>query len=147
MDFFGSPLKTFPLEITILATVKLIEKVEEIKKNIRTWGCRTSCFWVMALWRRGGERRVGGHKFLFSTGQIFCQKLLNHILAMIILKYFRTITHCYAAWFSIKTLFVKLTFSTAYKTEYETKPNDDSESTSKIKESFRIFITSAVICT
>ena len=66
---------------------------------------------------------------------------------MISLKYFRTITHCYAAWFSIKTLFVKLTFSTAYKTEYETKPNDDSESTSKIKESFRIFITSAVICT
>ena len=44
MDFFGSLLKTFPLEITILATVKLIEKVEEIKKNIRTWGCRTSCF-------------------------------------------------------------------------------------------------------
>ena len=40
-DFFESPLKTFPLEITILAVVELIEKVEKIKKTIRTWGCGT----------------------------------------------------------------------------------------------------------
>ena len=40
-DFFESPLKTFPLEITILAVVELIEKLEEIKKNIRTWVCGT----------------------------------------------------------------------------------------------------------
>ena len=108
MDFFGSHLKTFPLEITILAAVKLIVKKEEIKKNIRTWGCRTSCFWVMALWRRVGKRREGGHKFLFSTGQVFCQKLLNHTLAVISLKCFRIIAHCYAAWFSIKKLFCKI---------------------------------------
>ena len=43
-DFFGSPLKTFPLEI-----VKLIEKLEKIKKNMRTWGCETSRFQVMGL--------------------------------------------------------------------------------------------------
>ena len=42
MDFFGSPLKTFPLVILILAAIELIEKMEEIKKNIRTWDCGTS---------------------------------------------------------------------------------------------------------
>ena len=42
--FFGSPLKTFPLEV-----VELIEKLEEIKKNIKTWGCEASRFRVMAL--------------------------------------------------------------------------------------------------
>ena len=41
MDFFGSPLKTFPLVIIILAAIELIEKMEEIKKNIRTWDCGT----------------------------------------------------------------------------------------------------------
>ena len=98
--FFWIASKTFPLEITILSVVELIEKVEEIKKNIRTWGCGNSRFQVMALWR-------GVHKFLFSTGQIFCQKLLYHIVAMIGLKRFRIVTHCYAASFSIKTLFCK----------------------------------------
>ena len=49
IDFFGSPLKTFPLEITILAVAEPIEKVEEIKKNIRTWGCENSRFRVKAL--------------------------------------------------------------------------------------------------
>ena len=71
---------------------------------------------------------------------------------MISLKRFRIVTHGYAALFSIKTLFVKLTtFSTVQKTEYETKPNNDSESTSKIKlksrlKVFEILLTSAVIC-
>ena len=96
-DFFESPLKTFPLEITILAVVELIEKLEEIKKNIRTWVCGT---WVMALLK-------GGHKFLFSTGEIFCQKRLYHIAAMISLKRFRVVTQCYAASVSIKTHFCK----------------------------------------
>ena len=32
-DFFGSLLKAFPLEATILAIVGVIEKVQEIKKN------------------------------------------------------------------------------------------------------------------
>ena len=43
-DFIRLPLKNFPLEI-----VELIEKLEKIKKNIRTWGCGTSRFRVMAL--------------------------------------------------------------------------------------------------
>ena len=43
-EFIGSPLKTFPLEI-----VELIEKLEKIKKNIRTWGYGTSRFRVMVL--------------------------------------------------------------------------------------------------
>ena len=40
----------------------MIEKVEEIKKNIKTWGCGTSRFQVMALGKRG-------HKFLFSRNR------------------------------------------------------------------------------
>ena len=94
----------------------------------------------------------GCHTFLFSTGQIFCQKLSYHIVAMIVLKRFRIVTHCYAASFSIKTLFCKTNniFYTL-ETEYETKPNNDSESKSKIKvrsgrKVFEILLTSAVIC-
>ena len=45
-DFFGLPLKTFPLEI-----VELIEKLKKFKKNVRTWGCGNSRFRNMALWR------------------------------------------------------------------------------------------------
>ena len=82
-DFFGSPLKNFPLEITILRVVELLE---EIKKNIRIWGLETSRFRVMALWREG-------HEFIFSTGQIFSQKLLYHTVAMISLKRFHIVTH------------------------------------------------------
>ena len=48
-DFFGSPPKAFPLEITILAVAELVQRVEEIKKNIRTWACGTSRFRVKAL--------------------------------------------------------------------------------------------------
>ena len=36
---------------------ELIEKVEEIKKNIRTWGCGASRFGVMALSKGGGGGR------------------------------------------------------------------------------------------
>ena len=95
--FFGSPLKYFPLEITILMTVELIE---DIKKNIRTWGCRISRIRVIALWK-------GSRIFLFSTGQIFCQKVLYHIVVMISTKRFRIVMYGYAASFSIKTLFCK----------------------------------------
>ena len=49
----------------------------------------------------------GGHTFLFSTEQIFCRKLLYHIVPMIVLKHFCIVTHCCAASFSIKTLFCK----------------------------------------
>ena len=49
----------------------------------------------------------GRHKFLFSTEQIFCQKLLCHAVAMIGLKLFRIVTHCHAGSFYIKTLFCK----------------------------------------
>ena len=76
--------------------VELIEKLEKIKKNIRTWGCGTSRF---QLWHF-----KEGHTFLFSTGQIFRQKLLKHIRTTIVLKRFRIVTHCF---------FVKLLFSTA----------------------------------
>ena len=56
----------------------------------------------------GGEGgAAGSHKFLFSTGQIFCQKFLYHIVAMIVLKRFRIVIHCYTASFFIKTLFCK----------------------------------------
>ena len=48
-NFFGLSLKTFPLEMAILAVAELIEKVEEIEKNIRTWGCGTSRFPVKVL--------------------------------------------------------------------------------------------------
>ena len=65
-DFFGSSLKTFPLEITILAIAELIERVEEIKKNIRTWGCGTSRFRVKALWRR-----ITNFYFFCKTNNIF----------------------------------------------------------------------------
>ena len=106
---------------------------------------------VFELWHFEEGSHISA--FLFSTGQIFCQKLLYHIVAMIVLKRFRIVTHCWAALFCIKTaFFVKLTtFSTALKTEYETKPNNDSESTSKIKvrsrwKVFEILLTSAVIC-
>ena len=95
--FFGSPLKYFPLEITILMTVELIE---DLKKNIRTWGCRISRIRVITLWK-------GSRIFLFSTGQIFCQKVLYHIVVMISTKRFRIVMHGYAASFSIKTLFCK----------------------------------------
>ena len=33
----------------MLAVAELIEKVEEINKNIRAWGCEASRFRVMAL--------------------------------------------------------------------------------------------------
>ena len=51
-----------------------------------------------------------------------------------------------------KRFFVKLTtFSAALKSQYKTKPNNDSEITSKIKvksrrKFFEILLTSAVIC-
>ena len=93
-DFFGSPLKTFLLEI-----VEVIEKLEEIKKNIRTWDCGNMRH-NSALWREVTH-------FFFSAEQIFCGKLLYYIAAMIVLKHFCLVTHCCAASFSIKTLFCK----------------------------------------
>ena len=65
----------------------------------------------MGLWNLTfssyGTLKEGGHKFLFSTGQTFCQKLLFHIVTMGSLKRFRIVTHCYTVSFSIKTLFCK----------------------------------------
>ena len=49
----------------------------------------------------------GGHTYLFSTGQIICQIKLYHIVAMIVLKCFRIVTHCCAALLSINKLFDK----------------------------------------
>ena len=68
------------------------------------------------------------------------------------LKNFHIVTHCYAASFSLEMLFCK-TNNIFYTLEklYETKPNNDSESTSKIKirsrwKVFKILLTSAVTC-
>ena len=70
-DFFESPLKTFPLEITILAVVELIEKLEEIKKNIRTWGCGTS--------RSGLGRFEGGsHISIFYRRNILSKTFIPY---------------------------------------------------------------------
>ena len=65
MDFFGSPLKTFPLVITILAAIELIEKMEEIKKNIRTWDCGTSRYRAL---------KEGGHKCALLLCLVFYKK-------------------------------------------------------------------------
>ena len=47
---------------------------------------------VFQLWRFEGGEGGGGQKFLISTGPIFFQKLLYHIVAMIGLKRFRIVT-------------------------------------------------------
>ena len=44
--FYWVAFKTFSSWI-----VELIEKLEKIKKNVRTWGWETACFRVMVLWR------------------------------------------------------------------------------------------------
>ena len=94
-DIFGSPLKTFALKI-----VELMEKPEEINKNIRTYGCGTSRFRLMALWR--------GVTHLYSLrDKYFVKKLLYHIVAMIALKPSRVVTHCCAASFPITSPFCK----------------------------------------
>ena len=90
--------------------------------------------WKLTFSNYGALKR--GHTFLFSTGQIVCQKRLCHIAAMIVLKRFRRVTHCYVASFSLKTFFCKTNnIFYSLKTKHETKPNNDSESTSKIKVS------------
>ena len=94
-DFFGSPLKTFPLEI-----VELVEKLEDIKQIKINMG-----LWNLTFPSYGTLKR--GHTFLFSTRQIFCQKILYHVVAMVVLKRFRVVTHCCTASFSIKTFFGK----------------------------------------
>ena len=51
------------------------------------------CFYHISsliILKNGG----GGHKFLFSPGQIFCKKLLYHTVAMIGLKHFRIVMYC-----------------------------------------------------
>ena len=70
MDFFGSPLKTFPLVIIILAAIELIEKMEEIKKNIRTWDCGTSRYGALKEGGGGG----GGHKYALLRYLVFYKK-------------------------------------------------------------------------
>ena len=61
--------------------------------------------WNLAFPSYGALKR--GHTLLFPTGQIFSQKLLYHIVAIIVLKRFRIVTHCCAASFSIKSSFCK----------------------------------------
>ena len=61
--------------------------------------------WNLTFTSYGALKR--GHTFLFSTGEIFCQKLLYHIVVMIVLKRFCILTHCWASSFFIKTSFCK----------------------------------------
>ena len=90
----------------------------------------------------------GVQKFLFSAGQILCQKLLCHFVAINCLKRFRIVTQ---PRFRQKSFYVKLTtFSVAKNIEFDTKLMPYSESTSKMNMRsrwtvFEIFITSAVI--
>ena len=88
--------------------------------------------WNLAFLSYGALK--GGHRYLFSTGQIFCQVISYHIVAMIVLKCFHILTHCCAAVLSINTLFYK-TNNIFYSLEnwIWDKTNNDSESTSKIK--------------
>ena len=88
--------------------------------------------WNLAFLSYGALK--GGHTYLFSTGQIICQVISCHIVAMIVLKCFRIVTHCCAAVLSINTLFYK-TNNIFYSLEnwIWDKTNNDSESTSKIK--------------
>ena len=88
-------------------------------------------FWIasknFSSWDSGTNREIGGEKyknmglwkltfpsygafkgrqaFLFSTRQIFCQNVLCHIVAMIVLKRLRIVTHFCAVSFSVKSLF------------------------------------------
>ena len=80
----------------------------------------TSRFQVITVWRWGSQ-------FLFSIRQLSGQKLLCQVVPNVGVKRFHIVTHSYAALFSIKTSF------NAKKTEKETKPMRDSESTSKIR--------------
>ena len=86
----------------------------------------------------GGGGEWMGCKFLFSITQTSSQKLLCQIVGNIGAKRFHIITRSYAASFSIRRVFVKLTtFSTAKKTKNETKPMLDSEGKSKIRVRLR----------
>ena len=91
---------------------------EEKYKNMELGTLR---FRVITLWRRVSQP-------LFSIRQISCQTILCQIVANVGVKRIHIVTHNYAASFSIKT-----TFSSAKKTQKETKPMRDCESTSKVK--------------
>ena len=72
--------------------------------------------WNLTFLSYGTLKR--GHISLFSTGQGFCQKILNRIVAMIVLKRFCIVTHFCAAPFSIKMpFFVKLATFFTYSLE------------------------------
>ena len=62
-DFFVLSLKTSQLQITTLVVAKLIDKMEEINKNIRTWGCGTSHF------------KAGLTNFYFLQEKYFLKKI------------------------------------------------------------------------
>ena len=91
--FFGSLLKTFRYKITILAIVELVDKVEEIKKNIRTWGCGTSRFPAMEL-SRGGRR--GSQISIFFRTNILSKPFIPYCSH----DWPKTFPHCYAVLFS-----------------------------------------------
>ena len=72
----------------------------------------------MGMWNltfRSYGALKSGHTFLLSTGQIFCQKILDHIVAMIVLKRFHIVMQCCAASFTINTHFSHVTKSCIFK--------------------------------
>ena len=82
--------------------MELIEKLKEIKKNIRTWDYETSR--CDELWRF----EEGSHISVFYRTNILSKAFIP-IVAMIVVKRFGIVTHCCAA-----NVVVKLTtFSTA----------------------------------
>ena len=77
----------------LLAIAELAEKEEEIRKNIRTWGCGTSHFPAMAL-SRGGRR--GSQISIFFRTNILSKPFIPYCSH----DWPKTFPHCYAASFS-----------------------------------------------
>ena len=88
--FFGSLLKTFPLE-----TLELTEKLEWIKKNITTWGSGHNHLFELWRFERGGRGwRRGSHISIFYSTNILpktfipycshdCPKTFPHIYVLL----------------------------------------------------------------
>ena len=88
--FFWIASKNFWL---LSAIVELVEKEEEIRKNIRTWGCWTSHFPAMALSR--GVRR-GSQISIFFRTNISSKAFVPYCSH----DWPKTFPHCYVASFS-----------------------------------------------
>ena len=94
----------------------------------------------MGMWNltfRSYGALKSGHTFLFSTGQMFCQKLLDHIAAMIVLKRSHIVTQCCTASFTINTHFSHVTKSRIFKNLNLREKADRSFQCTFLKNRFR----------